>query len=88
MIAFTVNSDDKRLSTLTNIYKEMAKNNIRPDINTFNASLSLASKFKETKRKVFVTIWNEFDLLNVQPSLASYAFLLECFYYHKKRKFE
>lgn len=71
--------DDGRLNMLFTIYKEMAENNLQPDIKTFNASLGLAAMMKNDKRNVFVTIYNEFDRINVKPSLTSYLHMLECF---------
>ncbi|XP_033215481.1 protein PTCD3 homolog, mitochondrial [Belonocnema kinseyi] len=71
--------DDGRLSMLFDIYKEMAENHLQPDIKTFNASLGLATMMKNDQRNVFVTIYNEFDRINVKPSLTSYLHLLDCF---------
>lgn len=73
------NEDCKTL--LINLLQEMDENNIKPTIRTMNSVLRNISIFSHQQfSKVFaLQIIADFRFINVEPSLASYYFLLLTF---------
>lgn len=74
-------SNEERKLLLTTVLRNMAKNKVMPNIGTLNSALkSLATFTNQLIAKEFsLSLIADFKSINVQPSLASYYYLLLIF---------
>lgn len=73
---------DKKLDLMMKRLKMMREDGIRPNLLTFNNCLAMLKSFGMDIRVVPVAldILKEMELLSIEPSLATYAYLLNIFY--------
>lgn len=74
------NTEERKVLIL-NFYTTMAENGVKPDVGTLNAALKCASMFpQQAITKAFaLSLLTEFKKIGVEPSLATYYYLLLIF---------
>lgn len=75
-------NNQKRLDFVLTTLNKLNENDLKPNIRTLNATAEVLSLCKNDRlcKAHFLKIINEFKLLGVEPSLATYYFLLITFY--------
>jgi len=74
--------NDKPTIMIMDIYRNMAKNGIVPNIHTFNAALSAAAVLKNNRIALDLacTIFADIAKFNLQPSLTTYCHTMRILY--------
>ncbi|BFY98764.1 hypothetical protein BsWGS_01804 [Bradybaena similaris] len=73
---------------IESIMREMAVNNIRPNVETFNSALANCRRLSRWigSRKFALALMSEMKACGIEPSLGTYGELLRTFYYEKDTK--
>jgi hypothetical protein len=73
---------DKKIALMMQRLKEMRDSGIRPNLHTFNSCLNLIRSFGMNQRTpiICLDILKEMEMLSIEPSLATYAYVLSIFY--------
>ncbi|XP_046750247.1 protein PTCD3 homolog, mitochondrial [Diprion similis] len=81
LVQFANNAGTQRIKFMTEILEVMSRNNVRPNIGTFNVALKLAASVQcpEPGRSVALSIYKEMTNAGVEPSPGTYYYLLTIF---------
>lgn len=81
VVPFLRESYDSRWELARELMQGIERSGLRPNITTMNAALEIVSRFgaSPTARKYALQVFSEMKYLDIEPSLASYYYLLVIF---------